>query len=83
MSSVTRLPRKLQVTQPAPISLEAIRKPVYAGKEVLMVWCEQTHFGGLYTIETGIWHTIGPLDDFDAFKQFMVNAFPEAIAEKH
>lgn len=81
--NVVRLPQKLQITQPAPLSLDCIRKPLIAGKGSLICWCPDTHFGGLYFIETAMWHTMGPFDDLDGFKRFLGNSFPEAMAQKH
>ncbi|MEM8491308.1 MAG: hypothetical protein AAF756_10860 [Pseudomonadota bacterium] len=75
-------PQKLQLTQNAPLSLESVRNPLRVGDHTVMCWCPVVHYGGIYFIESGLWHTFGPFEDYESFKRFLGNAFPEALEKK-
>lgn len=72
----------LKITQNAPLSLEALEKPIAMTETVGMFWCPIVRYGGFYYVDTAMWHTFGPFDDYLAFKRYLVNHFPEVLIEK-
>ncbi|MDO8864044.1 hypothetical protein Q6D67_20360 [Haliea sp. E1-2-M8] len=47
----------------------------HQSEQVGAVWCEHTRCGGIYFVERGQWHVVGPFREETEFKRWLLMAF--------
>ena len=70
------------VPQPKAPCQDCVENARHQDETFGLVWCEHTHYGGMYFVEQGQWQLVGPFDDESCFKRAMYNSFARKLMGK-
>lgn len=70
------------VRKPETICEHCVEHSRHENEDVGIVWCEHSRYGGIYTVDAGMWNIIGPFDVEEDFKRYVMAVFSRQVRQK-